>query len=313
MPKILEINGIKIGLGKKELINLNIAHLPSRTPIDVPIHVFRAKKDGPVLLLLAGMHGDEVGGAEIIRRMVEGKEFNKLKTGSIIAIPILNVYGFLNFSRQLPDGKDVNRTFPGNRSGSLASRIAWRFANHLFNRADYILDFHTGGGSRTNFPQVRCVLDDGMNDEMAKAFSPPFIINAKLREKSLRWYASKQGKPLLVYEAGESLRFYEHGIQEGINGCRRFMRYLNMVELAPRGNKSIFLYKTNWIRARMAGIFHPKIESGAKVVKGQILGELTDPYGTVNKKVKAPYSGYIIAVNYLPVVYRGDALFHIGH
>lgn len=312
MPDTLNIAGTSIGLGENVKIDLNVARLPSHTLIDIPVHVYRAKEDGPVLLLLAGMHGDEVNGIEIIRRMVVDKTIFPHK-GSIIVIPILNVFGFLNYARDVPDGKDVNRSFPGNNRGSLASRIAYLFMKEIFPHVDYGLDFHTGGGNRTNYPQTRCLVEKESHFELAQAFGAPFMINSKLRDKSLRKQATLKGKPIIVYEAGEAQRFDEFAIREGIAGTLRVMNYLGIgnYEVEPSGGSILFSSST-WIRASHSGLFRSFIKTGQEVKKNQILGTITDPYGSMEIKVKARVQGHIVGLNNSPVISQGDALVHIG-
>ncbi|QCR24432.1 succinylglutamate desuccinylase/aspartoacylase family protein [Pontibacter sp. SGAir0037] len=312
MPESIIINGKSIDRGEKVLTKLVISKLPSGTVIEIPVYVFRSVHDGPVVLLMAGMHGDEVNGIEIVRRMLTKKMLYPLK-GTIIAVPILNIYGFLNFSREVPDGKDVNRSFPGSRDGSLASRVAHRFMKEVMPYVDYGVDFHTGGASRTNYPQIRCVMSEPENVELAKAFAAPFILNAPYRQGSLRKEAFKLGKHILVYETGESLRFDEVGIATGIEGTCRLLRHLGMVEAAPAATKeTIVCSKDLWIRAKNAGLFRSSIRSGDYIRKNQLIGTITDPYGEMEVKVNSPAAGYIIGVNNMPVVNQGDALVHIG-
>lgn len=312
MPEIITIAGTSIEKGKNIKLDLEVARLPSNTMIHIPIYVYRGKEDGPVLLLLAGMHGDEINGTEIIRRMIVGKNIYPQR-GTVIAIPILNIFGFLNYSRQVPDGKDVNRSFPGSTRGSLASRIAYLFMKEIFPHIDYGLDFHTGGGNRSNYPQIRCMVDKPFQFDLAQAFGAPFILNAKLRDKSLRKEATLKGKPIIVYEAGESLRMDEFAIEGGITGTKRVMNYLGMtsqaVEEAPA---PILFQKSLWLRANRSGIFRSYIDPGDQVEKNQLLGVVTDPYGELKLKIKAPQSGYIVGLSYSPVVSQGDALIHIG-
>ena len=312
MPQEIIINGRTIGLGEQEMTRLNISTLPSGTNISIPVHVFRAPEDGPTILLMAGMHGDEVNGIEIIRRLLRRKLLHP-QHGTIIAIPILNIYGFLNFSREVPDGKDVNRSFPGHKKGSLASRVAYTFVQEILPWVDYGLDFHTGGASRTNYPQIRSVLDNLENENFARSFGAPFIVNAQLRAKSLRNEAAKQGKRILVYECGESLRFDEQGIELGLTGTLRVLHYLNIQEYnAHQVQPAIFCRKTSWVRAQNAGLFHTKVQVGAYIKKGEVIGRVADPYGIKAIRIKSPYTGYIIGLNHMPVVNEGDALAHIG-
>ncbi len=312
MPETIVINGKSIDRGEKVLTKLVISKLPSGTVIEIPVYVFRSVHDGPVVLLMAGMHGDEVNGIEIVRRMLAKKMLYPLK-GTIIAVPVLNIYGFLNFSREVPDGKDVNRSFPGNRDGSLASRVAHRFMKEVMPYVDYGLDFHTGGSSRANYPQVRCMLSDYRNEELAKAFAAPFIMNAPYRQGSLRKEAGKLGKSILVYETGESLRFDEKGIKMGIEGTCRVLSHLGMMANCPEPEEpSIICLKDTWVRAKNAGLWRTSIQIGDQVKKNQYLGSITDPYGEMEVKITATAAGYIIGLNNMPVVNQGDALLHIA-
>ena len=312
MPHEININRQQIGLGKHVLTRLNISRLPSRTIIDIPVHVFRGPEDGPVLLLMAGMHGDEVNGVEIVRRMLHRKLLHPHR-GTIIAIPVLNIYGFLNFSREVPDGKDVNRSFPGNERGSLASRVAHKFVHEILPWVDYGIDFHTGGASRANYPQVRCLLDNPAAEKMAFAFGAPFIINSVYRPNSLRKEASKHGKSIIVYESGESLRFDEEGIKQGINGTLRVLQHLDMQKNATEPAKPpVVCQHTSWIRAKVAGLFRSQISLGEYIQKSQIIGTIADPYGKMSVRIRASRAGYVIGLNRMPVVNQGDALLHIG-
>lgn len=312
MPETIVINGKSIDRGEKVLTKIAISKLPSGTVIEIPIYVFRSVHDGPVVLLMAGMHGDEVNGTEIVRRMLSKKMLYPLK-GTIIAVPVLNIYGFLNFSREVPDGKDVNRSFPGNRDGSLASRVAYRFMKEIIPYVDYGLDFHTGGSSRANYPQIRCVLADYRNDELAKAFGAPFILNSPYRQGSLRKEAAKLGKSIMVYETGESLRFDEKGISMGIEGSCRVLHHLGMMANAtPPHEESVVCMKDIWLRAKNAGLWRSYVRLGEYIKKNQNIGSITDPYGEMEVRLNAPASGYIVGLNNMPVVNQGDALMHIS-
>ncbi len=313
MPDTITINKHKIDPGEQKEIQLNIARLPTYTNIDLPVHVFRAEEEGPGLLLTGALHGDELNGVEIIRRMVSKKMLIPQK-GTVIAIPIVNVYGFIQNVRGLPDGKDINRSFPGVKGGSLARLLAYTLMNEIVPKIDYGIDFHTGGSARANYPQIRCVLDDEENLELARAFDAPFTIHSSLIDKSFRKAAHKKGKHILVFETGESTRFDEPGIQEGIDGTLRLMKYLGMKEGEPETDHETEIYKkTTWVRAKYAGLFQPKVELGEKVNKKQILGHITDPYGNERFKAVAPQTGRIIGLNYAPVVHKGDALLHLAY
>lgn len=310
--KKVTIAGQDIRPGESKEININIARLPSHTQIDTPIYVSRSKEDGPVLALMAGMHGDEINGMEIVRRILD-RDLHQVKRGTVVCMPITNVYGFLNFSRDVPDGKDVNRSFPGSKNGSLASRVAYNLTHQIIPFIDFGIDFHTGGAMRTNYPQVRAMLNNEKNQELANAFCAPFTIDSPFRPNSLRKEASKKGKNIIVYEAGESLRFDQHGIEEGIAGALRLMRYLNMIDTAPQPKEeNKVIWSTSWVRAKHAGLFQPTVQSGQLVHKGERVGTITDPFGEFKEQVKSTETAYIIGLNNNPVVNAGDALMHLG-
>ncbi|MFH6984334.1 succinylglutamate desuccinylase/aspartoacylase family protein [Marinoscillum luteum] len=309
----MRIAGVEIPVGKTKKIDVNIAKLPSGTLIDIPIIVYRAPKEGPTLMLLAGMHGDEINGVEIMRRIIREKLY-KVDAGTVICIPIINIYGFINFSRDVPDGKDINRSFPGSKTGSLASQVAHFMMQEIIPHIDYGVDFHTGGARINNSPQVRVQTDDAQNLELAQAFGTRFILNSPYREKSLRKEAFKHGKRILVYEGGESLRLRKSAIDEGISGMQRVMKHLKMKDSAPKPEReTILINKSTWVRAKSAGLHYSFVRNGSKIIPKEILGEVCDPYGTYQVKIKSPLEGYIIAVNNHPVINRGDALFHVGN
>lgn len=313
MPDTITINKQEIGPGEHKEIQLNIARLPTYTNIDLPVHVYRGEEEGPRLLLTGGLHGDELNGVEIIRRMV-ANELLMPEKGTVIAIPLVNVYGFIQNVRGLPDGKDINRSFPGIKGGSLSRLLAHTLMDKIVPQIDYGIDFHTGGAARANYPQVRCVLDNEENRALAEAFAPPFIIHAKLIDKSFRKSAHKKGKHILVYETGESTRFDEPGIQQGINGTRRLMKHLEMISEASESQHETEIFeKTTWVRAKYAGLFQPDIELGDKVSQRQLLGYITDPYGNERFKSVCPHDGRVIGLNYAPVVHKGDALLHLAY
>lgn len=311
MPDFLEINGYKIGLGENKSLSLQIARLPTYTNIDLPVRVIRSKNPGPVVLLTGGLHGDEINGIEIVRRLVSNNLL-KLENGSIVAIPLMNIYGFIQSVRGVPDGKDINRSFPGSKTGSLAKLVAYTIMKKIIPIIDVGIDFHTGGSSRSNLPQVRCVLNIEQNLELARAFASPVILHSNLIDKSFRKAAYKKGKHILVYETGESLRFDSNGIQEGINGTLRLLKHLEMIKEAPEPHSSEIYERSDWIRASFAGLFQPKIKLGDWVEIKSTIGSITDPFGNEKKPLKSKYEGRVIGFNNCPVVHKGDALIHIA-
>lgn len=310
--KVIHINGTNIHPGSSAQVNLNLYQLPTKTIIEIPVYVFRSMKPGPVLLILAGMHGDEINGIEIVRRLITREDVRNPLCGSIIAIPVINIISFLSGSRDLPDGRDLNRCFPGTKNGSLGSRIAYDLMNEIIPQIDFGVDFHTGGAKINNYPQLRCVFTSKTNLELGKKFSPPLIVNSPFRDNTLRKEASKKGKSILVFEGGESSRFDYLSINEGMNGCLRLMKHLKMIDLEIPNNPTVTLGKTSWIRAKSSGLFHTSKTNGAHVLKGEIIGMICDPYGEHEEKLVAPFDGYILGINNQPVINQGDALMHVG-
>ena len=308
------INNKKIEAGQSEVLQLHIARLPSGTVINLRVNVFRSKNPGPTLLVMGGVHGDEINGVEIVRRTIVEGLYDDLKAGSVIVIPLLNIYGFINFSRDASEGKDVNRSFPGSLSGSLASRVAATLAKKILPLVDFGVDFHTGGSSRYNYPQIRYSTGDARAEELARSFAAPYLINKPAIPKTLRKVAQSLGAPILIYEGGESLRLDGFSIIRGMKGLKRLMIAEGMMdgELSDASGV-IHFNKTTWLRAERSGIFQWSQQSGAKVYKGEPLGEITDPYGEHLTVVKSKRAGYIIGHNNAPVISQGDALFHIGY
>jgi predicted deacylase len=312
--RVVEIRGQKIALGESKLIKIAVDRLPTGTLIEIPVYVFNGNELGPTVLLQGGLHGDEVNSVELVRRMLIDKSY-KIQRGCVIVVPLLNVFGFLSLSRNM-HGKDVNRSFPGSKSGSLASRMAHYLMKELITNIDFAIDFHTGGAQRSNFPQIRYTPEDNRAYELAQLFNAPLQFGSKLIPKSFRNQCHKNDIPVIVYEGGESLRLDENAIQQGINGTLRVLKHFKMIHKSvevPQNEISIQITKRKWIRAKVAGLFNTKVAHGAKVKKGEVLGNIMDTYGETNVAVKAPTDGYIIAKNNFPIVNMGDALFHFGN
>lgn len=308
---LIRIDGKEVAPGKNAHLRINVAELPSGTRIHINVHVYRSKRPGPVVLLLGGLHGDEVNGVDIVHRIITSKVLDSLHAGSIIAIPLLNVYGFINFSRSLRDGKDVNRSFPGTRSGSLASQVANMMTKEILPNIDFGVDFHTGGSTISNYPQLRVSKGDVKALELARTFSPPIIIQNKPILKSHRLQALKMGKQILVFEGGESLRLDEGAIQMGIEGVHRLLNEHQMLSMPIRTTSPRIFEKSKWVRASKAGLVRLFAQAGEDVTKGQLLAEIYNLDKLVTTKVRAPLSGMLASHVNNPVAGRGDALFHI--
>ncbi|PRX57024.1 succinylglutamate desuccinylase/aspartoacylase family protein [Flagellimonas meridianipacifica] len=311
--KTIVINDNTIARGENKLVQIKIARLPTGTLIDIPVHVFNSKKPGPTVLVQAGLHGDEINGVETLRRMLEQNMF-QVKRGAAIVVPILNVFGFIHFSRDVPDGKDVNRSFPGSRTGSLASRIAHNYTTQILPHVDFAIDLHTGGAQRNNYPQVRYTEADENSKSLAEMFNAPYYFPSRLIAGTFRKVTFKMGIPTIVFEGGESMRFDEGAIVAGMEGIQRVLAMHKMLpkEAKPKKRQSKQLEKRRWIRAPRSGMFVPSITNGAYVSKGQELGVITDTFAKKNRKISAPFEGYIFCVNHQAVVNQGDALFHLG-
>lgn len=315
----IEILGEAISLGKGIQINLDIAKLHTRTKIEVPIIIERAKKPGPTILITGGIHGDEINGVEIVRQIV-AKGYNKPENGMVICIPVVNIFGFLSQTRQFPDGRDLNRVFPGSKRGSLASIFAYHLMNDIVPLADYCLDFHTGGANRFNAAQVRINEGDTESLELAKIFDAPFIMKSKRREKSYRDSAIKLGKKVLLYEGGKSLDIDKKITRIGVNGALKVMNHLgfrDFTEQLETKSKTkeatpIIVDKSKWIRATYSGMFRSSAVLGKLYIKGEKIGSISDPFGYFERTVKAPVTGYVFCINHAPIVNKGDAIIHMS-
>ena len=310
--EVISILGVEIKRGESKCLEFDVAKLHTRNSIKVPIFIERAEKDGPVLLLLGGVHGDEINGVEIVRRIIRNK-INKPNKGTIICIPVFNIFGFLNLSRKFPDGRDLNRVFPGSAKGSLASQFAFQFKKDIAPFVDYVLDFHSGGGNRVNVAQTRCMLDDPKTLELAKVFGAPFIVQSKTIAKSLRETFKKLGKTSLLFEGGKSMLYDEKAIQYGMEGAKRVIRHLKMKQWKIKEQKeSIIVKESKWLRASHSGMFHVHVKNGNWITKKTVMGIITDPFGEFERKIFAPFDCYVFCVNISPIVNRGDALFHVS-
>ncbi|GAB5563607.1 MAG: succinylglutamate desuccinylase/aspartoacylase family protein [Winogradskyella sp.] len=313
--EVLDILGKKVGLGESAKVSFNVAKLHTQNTIDVPVIIERSKKPGPTVLITAGIHGDEVNGVEIVRQII-AKGINKPSKGTIICIPVINVFGFIHMDREFPDGRDLNRVFPGSAKGSLASQVAHKLMTEIVPHVDLILDFHTGGADRFNAAQIRISNDDIILDELAQVFGAPIIYYSKNVHKSFRSTCHKLGIPMLLFEGGKSFHIDNTVTNTGVNGTKRILSHLEMLNKkfkasAPK-NSGIKINDSKWVRAKHSGMFKTSVSANTIVNKGDVLGHITDPYGSFNYFVKAPNDGCVFNVNESPIIYQGDAIFHIS-
>jgi predicted deacylase len=299
--------------GERATVRLPVADLYTGTSLAMPVHVVCGRREGPVLFVSAAIHGDELNGVEVIRRLLKRKALSSIR-GTLLAVPIVNVHGFLDQSRYLPDRRDLNRSFPGSRKGSVAARMAYTFMHEIVDKADFGIDLHTGAINRSNLPQIRGNLDDEATLQLAKAFGAPVIVNSNARDGSLRQCAAEKGMPMLIYEAGEALRFDELSIRAGLRGTVNAMRHIGMLPLSrsARPVSPVVADSTSWVRAPDSGIVTPKVTLGGRVTAGQALAVIGDPVGDEETRVKAPFDGIVIGRSNLPLAHEGDALFNIA-
>ena len=312
LNKPFVILGKEIPEGTRTILDLEVAKLHTRTTVKIPVIIERSKNPGPVVLLLAGIHGDEINGVGIIREIISQK-INKPISGTIICIPVFNIFGYLIQTREFPDGRDLNRMFPGSLNGSLASQFAHQFTKEIAPQVDYVIDFHTGGGERDNIAQIRCSKEDQKGLELAKIFNPPMIVFSETISKSLRDTLLKMGKTSLLFEGGKSKELDASIISEGVNGTRNVLTHLGLLEGEITVRKTpIFVEKAKWLRASYSGMFKIMVKNGTFVKKKEILGIIQDPFGEFKKNVYAPFDGHIFCINKTPIVNKGDALFHLS-
>ena len=308
------IAGVEVKPGTNAQIDIPVSDLYTHTPVNMPVHVTHGRQAGPSVFVSAAIHGDEINGVAIIERLLRLRALNRL-VGTLICIPVVNVFGFLNHTRYLPDGRDLNRSFPGSETGSLAARLAHKFLTEVAAHCQYGIDLHTAAGHRSNLAQIRANLDDPRTLQLARSFRVPVLINSNLRDGSLREAAAERGITMLLYEGGERLRFNESVVRAGVHGVVNVLRTLGMLPPTRRAAKfpePVIARGSSWSRAPAGGILHIKSGLGKRVREDDVLGVIADPFGHNQSQVRANSDGIIIGLNNLPLVNEGDALFHIA-
>ncbi|WP_116085575.1 succinylglutamate desuccinylase/aspartoacylase family protein [Tropicimonas sp. IMCC34011] len=308
------IAGHSVAPGTRATVELPVAVMSDHTPVTMSVHVVHGRRPGPVIFVSAAIHGDEVIGVEIVRRLLKLRQLGSI-AGTILAVPIVNTFGFLNHSRYLPDRRDLNRSFPGSAGGSLAARLAHLFLTEVVMRSDIGIDLHSAAIHRMNLPQIRIAGQDEQLMELAETFGAPVILTSGLRDGSLRAEAAKRGRPILLYEAGEGLRFDEMGARAGMRGILRVMHKIGMV--GSRGvskprSAPLRCRKSEWLRAPRGGLLRAFRTTGDIVGEGDVIAAVADPFGTVESEILAPRKGIIVGRANMPVVNEGDAIFHLA-
>lgn len=312
------IAGREILPGQRLRFDIPVAQLFDYTEMNIPMEVIRGNREGPCLFISGAIHGDEINGPEIIRRLLEKKKLLRKINGTLILLPIVNVFGYNRFLRYLPDRRDLNRCFPGSKSGPLGNQIAHILMQEIVCKATHGIDLHTAAIHRTNLPQIRAHLDDPRTKTLAEAFGVPVVINADLRDGSLRQAAAENGLPMLLFEGGEALRYDETVIQSALRGITNVMRAIGMIEASGQpvqknAPKTVFIARSShWIRAPHSGSLRMKGRLGRLVQKGQVIGVISDPFGDRKIEVTSNKTGIVIGMTTVPLVNSGDALFHIA-
>lgn len=308
-----EIGSVKVRAGRQQSLALPITRLVTGADVDLPIRVVHGREEGPTIWMNAAIHGDEAVGVEVVRQVLAGLDPKTLR-GTVIAVPIVNVLGFMNGNRYLPDRRDLNRSFPGAPRGSLAGRIAHLFVTEVVDKCSVGIDLHTGSDRRTNLPQIRADLEDPRTRELAAAFAAPVMLHARLRDGSLRHAARERGAKVLLYEAGEAWRMDGWAVDAGFLGCRRVLAALGMTD--PVGEEppspSAVSWRSGWVRARGTGMLNLEVELGQRVTKGQRLGGLFDSFGKRVRLVHADRDGLVVGLTQAPLAGSGDAVVHIA-
>ena len=314
MRKPFEIGGFSIEAGTRQTIDLSVGTFSNHMPSNIPVQVIHGRRDGPTLFVSAAVHGDEIIGVEIVRRLLGSKKLSHLK-GTLLCIPVVNTFGFVSHSRYLPDRRDLNRCFPGAEHSSLAGQLAHVFMKEIVEKSNYGIDLHSAATHRVNLPQIRFNAGSDEVTEMASIFGAPVALEAPLRESSLREAAAKVGVNVLLYESGEALRFDEYAVRIGVRGILNIMAHIGMISKSKTSRtpaKSIVSQKSKWGRSPAGGIFRGIKTIGDVVTKGDLLGYIADPFGNNEEEIHSELSGVIIGRENLPIVNPGDALFHIA-
>jgi hypothetical protein len=307
----VQLLGKRISPGDKRRLFLRSSESFTGSDSELPVLVTRGATPGPTVCLIAGVHGDELNGIEIVRKVVEGLTPRRI-SGMVIAVPVANLHGFRRSSRYLPDRRDLNRFFPGSPTGSAASRIAYSLWNEVIRHCTSLIDLHTGSFHRTNLPQLRIDMTDPRSFALARGFASALIIHDPGQDGTLRRAARLAGIGAITYEAGEPLRFQESEIARGVEGVRNVFAALGMSDDAPVEATPRVYQRTRWVRVDDGGIFFTRRKLGERVEAGELLGTVTDPVTNESKQVEAPVRGRIIGMALPQVVIPGYAAFHLG-
>jgi len=313
--KSITIGNKVIQPGERITIGLPTPEFYSYASMYMPIHVIHGKKEGPCLVVCAAIHGDEMNGIAIIHKLLNLGLLKSIQ-GTLIAVPVINVYGLISLTRNLPDRRDLDGSFPGLEKGSFASRLAYHFTQEILSKASHCIDIHSAEPNQVMMPQVVTDMTCTESEKMARAFQTPIILNSKAN-RGLLWQNNPEyNVPTILYEAGEVLRTDEIAIRTGVQGIVRVMRSLNMLPLKAKNPKTfepLLVRSSKWVRSPGSGICTPKKKLGAEVTEGDIIAEIYDPFGTDKKyQILAPLDGIIVEKNQLSLINEGDNIYRIA-
>jgi len=308
----LEIGGSTVKAGSRAQVEIPVSRLITGAEMSVPVVALHGKSDGPFVWLSAAIHGDEINGVEIVNQVL-GELNPKTMSGTLFAAPVVNLYGFITGDRYLPDRRDLNRSFPGSRKGSLAGRIAHLFMTEIVERCELGIDLHTASDHRTNLPQIRGDLDDPRTRELSQVFGAPVMLHSKSKTGTLRRAATRSGAGFLLYEAGEPWRFNPDAIATGVAGVRRVLDHLGMAPYDGAAAGTVIESRSSrWVRAAKSGIAHLTVDVGDTVEAKEPMGTIDDAFGKRLSTIRASRSGIVIGRVLYPMVNQGDALVHIA-
>jgi uncharacterized protein len=278
----------------------------------VPVIVLNGSGPGPVLCLTGAVHGDELNGIEVVRRVLDDVDVEELN-GAIIGVPIVNIQGFYRGTRYLPDRRDLNRYFPGNARGSAATRMAHSFFTEVIQNCSALIDLHTGSLNRTNLPQVRANLNIPSIARMTQAFGATVVLHSVGEKRSLRRAATEAGIPSVTFEMGEPMRVQPEQVEHGAKAIETLMYSLGMTRQRRYwGDPEPVYYASKWVRVDHGGILFSDVALGERVSEGELLGVVTDPISNEQHRIYAPASGRILGMALNQVVLPGFAAYRIG-
>ncbi len=302
--------------GETANLALPLPEFYSCTSFYMPIKVVHGKEAGPCVLIFAAVKGDELNGLEIINRLLESEQLKELR-GTLIAVPVLNVFGLIAPSRSMSLDMSLERCFPGIENGSYGERLAHIFTQEILSKVDYCLELQTGSLNHDILPQIYCNLDNQEGKRLAQCFGVPVITNVSTDNNSLRRTTEQLNIPLLVYQAGEAMRFDESAISLGLSGISKVLQALDMLERSEEEEdssfRSIFSQDQDWIRAHRSGVLLSDIELGQMIKKGQKIARISDPFSAdTAETVKAELDGVVVGINRHPLIHEGQTIFKVA-